>query len=137
MLELLIGLKALKEQSGMSTDAIVEKSGVSRSTIVRLFQGEGEPRLQNVIDVARVLGAQLILSTDASLKAFNELTVQPFRELMAEKENVIKAITRSSKPRKSQSIDTNSTFKSCKRGRMLTSDRRFTSGSACVYCPSL
>ena len=91
MLDLLKSLKALKEQKGMSTDAIAEKSGVSRSTIVRLWAFEGEPRLQNIIDVARVLGAQLILSTDASLKAFNDLTVQPFRELLAEKENVIKA----------------------------------------------
>ena len=91
MHDLLRDLKNLKEQLRVSTDTLAERSRISRATIVRLWAEDADPRLATMVEVAKALGASLILSTSTSRQAFNENDVRPYRELLAEKERIIAA----------------------------------------------
>ena len=91
MHDLLRDLKNLKEQLRVSTDTLAERSRISRATIARLWADDADPRLETMVDVAKALGATLILSTSTSRQAFNENDVRPYRELLAEKERIIAA----------------------------------------------
>ena len=91
MHDLLRDLKNLKEQLRVSTDTLAERSRISRATIARLWADDADPRLATMVEVAKALGASLILSTSTSRQAFNEQDVRPYRELLAEKERIIAA----------------------------------------------
>lgn len=93
MHDLLRDLKNLKQQRNVSTDSLAEQSGISRATIARLWADDADPRMATMVEVARVLGASLILSTSTSRQAFNEQDIRPYRELLAEKERIIDAKT--------------------------------------------
>lgn len=76
-------LVSLKEKSGLTIEAIAEKSGISESTIKNLFSGKSEdPRLKTVAPVLYVMGGSLDEAyTGKSKDTVKEISMLSMKEL--------------------------------------------------------
>ena len=76
-------LLALKEKSGLTYEAIAEKSGVSEATIKNLFSGKSEdPRVSTVAPVIYVMGGSLDEAyTGKSKDTVKEISINSIKEM--------------------------------------------------------
>lgn len=58
--ELIITLKKAREQSGLSQRALAEKMGVPQSHISKIESGKINPTIASLIEIARILGMELM-----------------------------------------------------------------------------
>ncbi|MYA10876.1 MAG: helix-turn-helix transcriptional regulator [Gemmatimonadetes bacterium] len=70
-------LRAVRKAEGLSQRTLSERSGLTQAQISRFENGKADPRLSSLVELARGVGAEVMLVPAGAVPAALELGAQP------------------------------------------------------------